>query len=434
MIWYIGIAIILIGYMLRYIPIGITHPVPVLLAYWILMLPVKYFLMYAVGVSFSVSDYLVNNGGRYLFWFLLATALVHAFFVRVKTGFPLIEARPRFGFMVPTLALMGIVITLYIATNGVVALKDSLKIHIFSSSGIAAYFQIFMEFSAIVTIVQLSEARKKLQLALFFVLITAYFVLLARVGILVALIGVYASYLCMVRRFVPFKALIIVIAIIAPLALVQGMMRLSGGFTEKSFENVVLRLKSRDIEKVLVVLFSHRVDQLEAFASFSGRLDDQTIARDPISPLYIFAQVLPRSVWPDKPKMFTDQMTSYVSPRISAAHTVRNFIGPSEMMYAFGPIIGIIITSLVYGYIFAVFDQYWAFCRNKSYAFLFIFITLGAYINSASQSGLIAGGGTLQLAVNLSLLIAFTRIKINSLPRSTISQSGARVRALEMQH
>ncbi len=413
---------------------GITHPVPVLLAYWILMLPLKYFLMNAVGVSFSVSDYLVNNGGRYLFWFLLATALVHAFFLRVKTAFPLIEARPRIGFMVPTLALMAIVITLFIATNGTAALKDSLKVHIFSSTGIAAYFQIFLEFSAIVTIVQLTEARKKLQLALFFLLITAYFVLLARAGILVALIGVYASYLCMVRRFVPLKALIIVMAIITPLVLVQGVIRLTGGFTALSVEKAVLLLKSRDTEKVLVTLFSNRVDQLEAFASFSGRLDDQTISTDPLSPLYIFAQVLPRSFWPDKPRMFTDKMTSYVSPRISAARTVRNFIGPSEMMFAFGPIMGIIITSIVYGYIFAVFDRYWVFCKNKSYAFLFIIITLGSYINSASQSGLVAGGGTLQLAVNLSLLIAFSRIKIDFPPRSTISQGGARVRALEMQH
>ena len=59
--------------------------------------------------------------------------------------------------------------------------------------------------------------------------------------------------------------------------------------------------------------------------------------------------------------MFSDLITSFVSPRIS-----------------------IILTAIIYGYLFAVFDQYYVYCLGRPYVYLFIAVVPVVYLGFAS--------------------------------------------------
>jgi hypothetical protein len=418
MIWEAGIALVILGYMLRYWREGITHPIPVLWAYWLLMLPIKYFGFIYLGVPFTgdVPRHVVDEGSMYIFLFLAGTALAHAFFSRVRTNFPLVEAEPRFGMAIPCLGLIAATLALAVGQGGTGVLRNSLKLRALAETGTGAYISIFVTFTMLAAIVSLASRRSKWPLIIFSLLVTAYFLVMARAGLIVLLATTYLSYLCMVERRVPIRSLTLGVAVLAPIALVQGILRQAGGYTDKAFHTISLLLRSDTAIHFAASAFGSRVDQLEAFSIFADDLSKGIIKSDPISPLYLFAQVVPRSVWPDKPEVFADQMTYYVSPRSHAIHVVYNFLAPAELMFAFGITAGLLLTCIMFGYFFAVIDRYYEFCRGRPGAYLFLAVTVLEYLGAGSESGFFNSLALLQLLVYGVVMAATFRLKLYPFP------------------
>lgn len=415
MIWFVGIAIILLGYIALYLPKGFTHPIPFTLAYWVLMLPAKYFLIRALDMPFrsDVPRYVVDQGGMYLFWFLALTVVVHFFFSRVRTGFPMVDISPRVDFVWVALAIMVGLVVIYAETEGVGELRNSLKLRSFASRGFGAYAELILEFCIVVSIAQLMTRKSKWPIALFMLICAAYFILMSRAGLLIQIFSVLMAYLCMVRRIVPNKIAIFVLVVAMPLVLAQGVMRQYGGFSAKAASMVLQRVNGRDALRLAVSSFASRVDQLEAFGSFSVAVEHGQIPVDALEPLYIFSQVVPRSIWPDKPELFSVSATRVLAPRVQAIGTNMNFIGPAETMKIFGIVMGIIIGALFYGYIFAVIDRYYIFCKGRPGAFLFFAVILYTYFGGASQAGFFNSTALLQLIVYIALVIALFRVRVH---------------------
>ncbi|HUO93076.1 MAG TPA: hypothetical protein VMU22_09150 [Rhizomicrobium sp.] len=418
MIWEAGIALVILGYMVRYWREGITHPIPLLWAYWLVMLPMKYFGFRYLGVPFTgaVPLHVVDEGSMYLFFFMAGTVLAHAFFSRVRLNFPLVEAVPRVGLALPSLGLVAATLGLAVAQGGAGILRNSLKLRALAETGPGAYISIFLTFTMIAATVSLASRRQKLPLIIFAVLLTAYFLVMARAGLIVFLATTYLSYLCMVERVVPIRSLTLGVSVLAPVALAQGILRQAGGYTEKAFHTIWRLTHSDTAIHFAASAFGSRVNQLEAFSVFLDDLEKGIIKHDPLSPLYLFSQVVPRSVWPDKPEMFADQMTGVIAPRSHAIHVVYNFLGPAELMFAFGIIAGLILTCIIYGYFFAVIDRYYVFCRGRPGAYLFLALTVLAFLGAGSESGFFNSIALLQLLVFSVAMAALFKLKLHAPP------------------
>lgn len=419
MIWFIGVTLILLGYVVVYWKRGVTHPVPITWAYWIVSLPGIYFLVRGVGIPFAfmsrseptpISQ--IDQAGLYLFCFLCVIVLSHLFFSKVRIGFPVVEAIPRVSFVSLSVLLIGALITAYVIVNGPGALLTSVKLRAFVSTGVGAYFELILEAAILVAVVQASEGRSKLFAAGFLVFIFLYSVLLGRTGLIIVTATAFLGYLCMVYRRVPLRTLIIGSTILIPLALAQGVLRLRGQLSASNIEWLFQQMQSSTAWNFVVQALANRVNQLESFAVLSGKLRDGSLPNDPLDPIYVFAQVVPRSVWPDKPKMFTDQVTTFLAPRVHEAGTVFNFVGPSELMYAYGIIAGIILTGILYGYLFSVFDLYYRACPNRPAAYIFFAVLIYMPFGSATQAGFFNGMTVMMLAVNGLILSLLCRFRI----------------------
>jgi len=176
----------------------------------------------------------------------------------------------------------------------------------------------------------------------------------------------------------------------------------------------------------VIQTFGNRVNQLNAFAALSEKLNNGSLPADPLEPIYVFAQVVPRWAWPDKPLMFTDQITKNLAPRVHEAGTVFNFVGPSELMYAFGIIAGIVLTGILYGYFFAVFDLYYRAGRGRAAVYIFFVVMIFAPFGSATQAGIFNSPTMLMVIVNGIILAVLCRFRIVS--RAEISRTGPPLR------
>lgn len=417
MIWEIGIFLIIAGYFVAYRREGLTHPVPMLLAYWLIMFPFKYFLFRYMHLEFtgSVPAAIVDEGSMMLFLFLAASVFAHWFFSRLKPSFPLVEAVPRIGFVGPSVVLVVLVMAIAVGAGGLAVLRDSMKFRELAQRGAGGYIELALLITMTIAIVPLSARRNKWPLFLFIASFSAYGILLGTTGFIILLATTYLGYLCMVERIVPTRALLLGGIVLAPLALLQGILRMAGGFSAlKTVQTLSLLANSKSATLFIGSAFGARVNQLEAFSLFADDLRSGIIKTDPLSPLYIFCQVIPRSAWPDKPELFADQMTWYVAPRTHAAHIVFNFVGPAELMYAFGAIAGILLTAALFGYLFSVIDRYYIFCRNRPAAYLFLVVTVIAFLGSGSQDGFFNSMAMLELIVSIIVLALFFRFVVRA--------------------
>lgn len=426
MIWFVGCSVIFIGYIAAYWRRGINHPILVFQSYSIVMFPLKYFLVKASGIDWSGSDFLggfpmpeevdVDIAGMYLFFFWLAATLFHVAFSYSKIKITIIETIPRIDFVSPTLLLAALIVVSFIAISGVGALSNSNNFREFTSKGFGAYPTALLEPFYVFALIQAIAQKRPLRTSVVLAVIIGLCLLSGRSGVLAQLLYIAMIYLAMVERIVPIKSIVATLAIAPTAMLAQGLMRARGGWSLAGIDFIRRQLDGDTILIFIANQFAARVNQLESFSMFATRYHLGQFNSDPWEPFYIFAGLGPRTLWPEKPLMFSPLMTKLTAPQVHDAGTVFNFFAPAELMYCYG-MSGLFVTAALYGFIFYVLDAYFLAAHRRPYVFLFVSVTFFNFICATSQSAVVNGPGILMLLLDLGLIALFCRVRV--LPKSS---------------
>lgn len=369
----------------------------------------------------EIPAWMANIAGIYLIVFLCLVFLFQILFhlTKLKTNF--IDIVPRINFIYLSIGFASFIIVIYAVNKGFGAIIRPLEFRNFLEKGGMYYFVLVYLFLVTVGFIQVLSFEKKnkklfFQKAFFIFFHIIFGVIAGKSAFVIGLLITYFLYLNMVKHKVPYKFVFFGITFLPLFATIHGFYRVRAVDSDFSFESIKTTAKEQmqDPVSFLAREVFHRIDQLENMSILLNALHDKELDYNPLFGFDLFPQFIPRAIYPDKPLNFTISMTSHFRPWMTEAGVGNVFTGLGEMVYMFN-LFGILMASLITGYLLFLSDQYYKFCFRKPGAFLFYYLIVFSYLGNSFMSGYINDIGIPMALISLFLILLSCKIKIINL-------------------
>lgn len=177
------------------------------------------------------------------------------------------------------------------------------------------------------------------------------------------------------------------------------------GYSVSIYESLVNVIEHQDFSARLF----NRFDYLEMYTK--GYLVLSNVFLDfKANFLTIFIQLVPRSIWPEKPLNFSSAMTADIIPENFSNGVTANFNSLNEFIYNFGSF-GIILGGVILGFIIYLTYFYYKRSYFNPYASLFYLMIIFPYFSMGFISGFINDLALPSLLINLLLFKLFVKPK-----------------------
>ena len=325
----------------------------------------------------------IINGGFLILLFLLLSGVFQLFFKFFISKPKIIGVQIKIPIAIPTISLSVFILLLFFISNPFILILDGLAFRHFTNSMGMSYLMIAFDSLSLICIYQYLQGGKLTKLSFFLLYLLIFYFLNGRSGPIV-IVGMFIFiYLFSVRRLVPIKFILLVGITLFIFALVHGTIR-TGGDIVGSLTQLFDASKNNNF---YINAFIERISQLEEFSVLSQLILDNKIEINPLSPLNIFTQFIPRVFWDTKPLFFNSNIMSEVYPEIFNAGVNFAFLGLGEFIYSFDIILGIMLASIVMGYLLSVCDVYLKFTKNNGGVFLFFYFIPFYYLMAGFIDG-----------------------------------------------
>ena len=376
---YLIILLICIIYIFLYAKYGFTNPIAIFYSCIALYVPIKYYFVVLMGLEFASSSiekfgksfqlFAISNGGYLILIFLLLSAIFQSIFKVMIKKQKIIGIFIKNPMAIPTVMLSGFIFFLFLLFNPFSALLDGLTFRTFTQTKGMAYLTLVFDTLSLISIYQYLEDSKLAKLSFLMLYLAFFYFLNGRSGPIV-LMGLFIFvYLFSVKGFVPTKSILLAGIALFIFALIHGAIRTQGdlilalAFIAEGSQNDIF----------FMTAFIERISQLEEFSVLSQLISDGKIQIDFLSPLNVFTQFIPRAFWDEKPFFFNTNIMSIVYPEIQSEGVNFAFLGLGEFIYSFGFTFGLILASIVMGFLLSTCDNYLKVTKNNGEVFLFFY-------------------------------------------------------------
>lgn len=177
---------------------------------------------------------------------------------------------------------------------------------------------------------------------------------------------------------------------------------------------------------ILFLIFMYMTNLLSSFESFDllsalsiikSRLDVldnlnyfiEAILNGNLQPDYFYSffsapmQYIPRNIYPEKPQLFSSEITRIIMPSVFYENVTFDFSAIAEGVYNFG-LLGFLIPGMIIGFVLKQINYYYEH-GNKFFIFSFVYLPFSGFPISLFSSGFIAASSVIFLPINLLLLI-----------------------------
>jgi len=417
---YLIILLICIIYVSIYGKDGLTNPIAIFFIVVAFYIPIKYFFVLAMDLQFASSSMAkfgesyqliaISNGGYLLLFFLLLSAVFQFFFRAIRKKPKVIGICIKNPLAIPTILLSCIIFLLFLLFNPLISILDGLTFRNFTQTKGMSYLTIAFDTLSLCCIFQYLQARKLTKLSFFMLYLMIFYFLNGRSGPIV-MIGLFTfTYLFSVRRLVPFKSALFVGLALFLFALVHGAIRTEGDLISA----LTILLEGNKNNNFYMTAFIERISQLEEFCILSQLVLDNKIEPDFFAPLNVFIQFIPRALWNIKPFFFNTNIMSIIYPEILNEGVNFAFLGLGEFIYSFGVNIGLILSSIVMGYLLSVCDSFLRFTKNNGEVFLFFYFIPYYYLMAGFNDGWMNTAVIPTIIINIIIFLIIGRFTVVS--------------------
>lgn len=177
---------------------------------------------------------------------------------------------------------------------------------------------------------------------------------------------------------------------------------------------------------LLLLLYMYMTNLLDTFESFDflfalsiikSRLDVldnlnyfiEEFSNGNLQPDYFYSffsapmQFIPRNIYPEKPQLFSSEITRIIMPDVFYENVTFDFSAIAEGVYNFG-LLGFLIPGMIIGIVLKQINYYYEH-GNKFFIFSFVYLSFSGFPISLFSSGFIAASSVIFLPINLLLLI-----------------------------
>lgn len=416
---FLALLLICIAYISIYGKNGLTNPIAIFFIFIAIYIPLKYYFVIFMDLEFASSSIekfgesyqttAIINGGNLILIFLLLSGGFQLLFKFFKCKPKIIGIQIKTPIAIPTILLSVFILLLFFISNPYILILDGLAFRHFTNSMGMSYLMIAFDSLSLICIYQYLQRGKLIKLSFFLLYLLIFYFLNGRSGPIV-IVGIFIfAYLFSVRRLVPIKLILFSGITLFIFALVHGTIRTGGDITD-SLTQLVDGSKNNNF---YINAFIERISQLEEFSTLSQLILDNKIEINPLSPLNIFTQFIPRIFWDAKPLFFNSNIMSIIYPEIFSAGVNFAFLGLGEFIYSFDIILGVIFASLVMGYLLSVCDVYLKFTKNNGGVFLFFYFIPYYYLMAGFIDGWMNTAVIPTILINIVVLTIFGRFTVS---------------------
>ena len=300
---FLALLLICILYISIYGKNGITNPIAIFFIFIAIYIPLKYYFVIFMDLEFASSSMekfgesyqkrAIINGGFLILLFLLLSGVFQLFFKFFISKPKIIGVQIKIPIAIPTISLSVFILLLFFISNPFILILDGLAFRHFTNSMGMSYLMIAFDSLSLICIYQYLQGGKLTKLSFFLLYLLIFYFLNGRSGPIV-IVGMFIFiYLFSVRRLVPIKFILLVGITLFIFALVHGTIR-TGGDIVGSLTQLFDASKNNNF---YINAFIERISQLEEFSVLSQLILDNKIEINPLSPLNIFTQFIPRVFW-----------------------------------------------------------------------------------------------------------------------------------------
>lgn len=367
----------------------------------------KYYLFQNLGSSFlySLTFQVINEQMKYMLFYILFSYLIAFIYILYKRGKKIDKKYSTYKVKASAYYLTIILPLLLIflaVSKGINPLTQPLQMRQFSESNGMFYILAPILFLIYLTIIQLIKSISKRKIPEFKICLASAvsisYALVSGFGsTIIICFGLYLIYLSTLKRIKIEKLLLVLFPILMIYAVIQNQYRIIKIDTSNKVELIEL-ISKIEVDDILIEAMFNRFDYLEMYCSGHEYL----LRNEPDYGKSLFSsvvQVIPRSVWPEKPYNTSSYMSRKIIPDVvEKVGSTANFNSLNEFTRSFGGTIGLIFGCLIFGMILGrVYFEYESSLNLEYYSlkyamviFLFCFIGFVAgFINDQAPQVLL---------------------------------------------
>ena len=415
---------------------GFTSPSIYIYLFPFVYFIIKYFLY--VALSLPALDGLHQDdfnlaGAYFLLFFLICFISYYISLIYQAKEITVISLAPRIRIGT---AAYGILITVFlflISKNGLDTLTQPYRNRLVLTSQGMAYIYVLYQFLCFSFVVSLMSQRNYTGLIVFSVIYSVMaFLTSSAASQLWLLLTIIMSY-GMVHRNKVLKYILILPVFIVPYLIFTGVHRVHAFNRNVTLEEITeLLRKTFDQGYLLGALTKilHRIDQLESFTLLVNALDRGRLEYGYGESLWKFLiQWVPRSIWPDKPLNFTNEMTMIFRPEVYYSSAANNFTGIGEFIYNFGWV-GLFVGGIIFGISTAWAQSVWRSSSGSYSHALILIVVVYPFLVSGLLAGFINDFALPAVMLNILFIHIFFKVRVRKHSRS-VGNNNVAVQSLQ---
>jgi hypothetical protein len=419
MLSFICLLLILLGHYFISYKKGISYPTNYIFIWISMYFVFKYFLTWLIDARL-VGNVLLDDldlAGFYILIFSGISLLV--FYGMLYSGTSSIQRItlvPRVNFELLSYGLLFSVLLLILYNKGLNGLYNPYENRLLLIKGGMAYLFILYQFTWAVYIILLVKDKKYLRLFVFGIIYSVIAFLTARAASQLMFFVIILLTVSIVDRAKVLKYFFAIPLLGIPYVIITGIhrsMSRGGGANFDSVSEALIVVFEKGFIFETITRFLNRIDQLESLALLSNAFDRGQVDYSYGSSLWnILIQWIPRSLWNDKPRPFSSEMTLMFRPDVFYSDASNNFTGIGELLFNFG-VPGILTGACLYGVCLAYATMIWRNGKGSYSHAILLIVIIYPYLISGILASFINDGPLQTLILNVVFMFLLFRVYIN---------------------